>query len=55
VDELAHVEIVVEAALGQEGVVGAALDDPAVVGDQHLVSSCPTRTYVLYFPPWSHS
>jgi hypothetical protein len=36
-DELAHIEVVIETALGQEGIVSAALDEPAVVDDQHLI------------------
>ena len=37
VDELGAVEIGVEAALGDQAGMGAALDDPAVVDDEDLV------------------
>ena len=34
---LAHVEVVVKASGGEEGFVGAAFDDPAVVDDEELI------------------
>ena len=44
--ELAGVELVIEAALGQQFLMGAALDDLTVIDDQNLVG-IPNRAQTV--------